>query len=101
DVIPVELAKLGAKVDVVEAYRNIVPADSTTRARAIFSAEKKPDWITFASSSAVKNLLAIAGREALEGVHIASIGPVTSSTVCAHGLKVDAEARQYTLDGLI
>jgi uroporphyrinogen III methyltransferase/synthase len=101
DVIPVELSKLGAQVDVVEAYRNIVPPNATIRAHEIFSCGKKPDWITFASSSAVKNLLAITGREALEGIHIASIGPVTSSTLCAHGLKVDAEARQFTLDGLI
>ncbi len=101
DVIPVELTKLGAKVDVVEAYRNVVPPNATARAREIFSSEKKPDWITFTSSSTVKNLLAIAGREALDGVRIASIGPVTSATLCAHGLNVDAEAKQFTLDGLI
>ena len=101
DVIPVELAKLGAEVDVVEAYRNVVPSNAAILARTIFSSGKKPDWITFASSSAVKNLLAITGPEALEGIHIATIGPATSSTVCAHGLKVDAEARQFTLDGLI
>lgn len=101
DVIPVELAKLGAHVDVVEAYRNVVPQSATARAREIFSAEKKPDWITFTSSSTVKNLLAITGREALDGVRIASIGPVTSSTLCAHGLKPDAEAKQFTIDGLI
>jgi uroporphyrinogen III methyltransferase/synthase len=49
----------------------------------------------------VKNLLTAAGRVALEDVRIASIGPVTSETARAHGLKVDAEAKQYTLDGLI
>jgi len=101
DAIPQELAKLGAQVDVVEAYRNVVPPKAQTGAREIFSAEKKPDWITFTSSSTVKNLLAIAGREVLEGVRVASIGPVTSSTLCAHGLKVDAEAKQFTLDGLV
>jgi uroporphyrinogen III methyltransferase/synthase len=101
DVIPQELAKLGAQVEVVEAYRNVSPPNAHARAREIFSAEKKPDWITFTSSSTVKNLLAITGREALEGVRIASIGPVTSSTLCAQGLKVDAEARQFTLDGLV
>ena len=101
DVIPVELAKLGAEIDVVEAYRNVVPSNATTRAHEIFAAGKKPDWITFTSSSTVKNLLAITGREALDGVRIASIGPVTSSTLCAHGLKVDAEAKQFTLDGLV
>lgn len=101
DVIPTELAKLGAQVDVVEAYRNVVPRDASARAREIFPAEHKPEWITFTSSSTVKNLLAIASREALQGVRIASIGPVTSSTICAHGLKVDAEAKQFTIDGLI
>ena len=101
DVIPQELAKLGAQVDVVEAYRNVVPLNAPERAREIFNAGKKPNWITFTSSSTVKNLLAIAGREALEGVRIASIGPVTSSTLCAHGLNVDAEAKQFTLDGVI
>jgi uroporphyrinogen III methyltransferase/synthase len=99
DLIPVELAKLGAQVDVVEAYRNAIPEDAPARAREIFS--KKPDWITFTSSSTVKNLVAIAGSEALAGVRIASIGPVTSETVRRHGLKVDAEAKQYTIEDLV
>ena len=101
DLIPSELAKLGAQVDVVEAYRNVVPPHSAERSREIFGAAKKPDWIAFTSSSTVKNLLAAAGREALEGIRIASIGPVTSSTLCGHGLQVDAEAKQFTIDGLI
>jgi uroporphyrinogen III methyltransferase / synthase len=101
DLIPAELAKSDARIDVVEAYRNVVPPSAAARAHDIFSSEKKPDWITFTSSSTVKNLLAITGREALAGVRVASIGPVTSATLCAHGLKVDAEAKQFTLDGLI
>jgi uroporphyrinogen III methyltransferase / synthase len=101
DVIPIELAKLGAQVDVVEAYRNVAPSNAAARAHDIFLSEKKPDWITFTSSSTVKNLLAITGRDALDGIRIASIGPVTSSTLSAHGLTVDAEAKQFTLDGLI
>jgi uroporphyrinogen III methyltransferase/synthase len=101
DLIPTELGKLGAHVDIVEAYRNIVPEDTTSRARDIFSPAKKPDWITFTSSSTVKNLVAVAGRDALAGVRIASIGPVTSETARAHGLIIDAEAKQFTLDGLI
>jgi uroporphyrinogen III methyltransferase/synthase len=101
DLIPTELAKLGATVDVVEAYRNVVPQNAASRAKEIFSSDKKPDWITFTSSSTVKNLLAITGADTLNGVRIASIGPVTSSTLCAHGLKVDAEAKQFTIDGLV
>jgi uroporphyrinogen III methyltransferase/synthase len=101
DLIPKELTKLGAQVDVVEAYRNMPPEDVVSRAHELFSAAKKPDWVTFTSSSTVKNLLAAAGQETLKGVRIASIGPVTSETARAHGLKVDVEAKQYTLDGLI
>jgi uroporphyrinogen III methyltransferase/synthase len=101
DLIPTQLSKLGAHVDVVEAYRNVVPAEAAAHAREIFSAAKKPDWITFTSSSTVQNLLAIAGRDALDGIRIASIGPVTSETARANSLTVHAEARQYTLDGLV
>jgi len=101
DVIPTELTKLGAKVDVVEAYRNIAPENAPARAHEIFSAEHKPDWITFTSSSTVKNTVAIAGREALEGIRIASIGPVTSATARDLGLTVTAEAKQFIIDGLI
>jgi uroporphyrinogen III methyltransferase/synthase len=101
DLIPTELGKLGARVDVVEAYRNIVPTDSASRARDIFSGSRKPDWVTFTSSSTVKNLAAAAGRDALAGVRIASIGPVTSETARGLGIVVDAEAKEFTLDGLI
>jgi len=101
DVIPTELSKLGAQVDVVEAYRNVIPADAAARAQGIFSDDKKPDWITFTSSSTVDNTITAAGRDALNGVRIASIGPVTSNTVHKYGLAVDAEAKYYTLDGLI
>jgi uroporphyrinogen III methyltransferase / synthase len=101
DVIPTELTKLGAHVEVVEAYRNVIPENSTEHAHEIFGAAKKPDWITFTSSSTITNCIAIAGREALEGVRIASIGPVTSQTAREHGLRVDTEAKQFTLDGLL
>jgi uroporphyrinogen III methyltransferase/synthase len=101
DVIPTELSKLGAQVDVVDAYRNVIPENAAARAHEILAGDKKPDWITFTSSSTVDNTIAVAGREALDGVRIASIGPVTSDTVRKHGLAVDAEAKHYTLDGLI
>jgi uroporphyrinogen III methyltransferase / synthase len=101
DVIPVELSKLGAKVDVVEAYYNAVPEDTSSRAKEIFAAGTKPHWITFTSSSTVDNTISAAGPAALDGVRIASIGPVTSSTVRKHGLNVDVEAKNFTLDGVI
>jgi uroporphyrinogen III methyltransferase/synthase len=101
DLIPVELSKLGAQVDVVEAYRNVVPDGAAARAREIFSADHKPDWITFTSSSTVKNFLEVAGVEALSGVKIASIGPITSATIREYGLTITVEARKYTMAGLV
>jgi uroporphyrinogen III methyltransferase/synthase len=64
DLIPKELTKLGAQVDVVEAYRNMAPEDAVLRAHEIFWASKKPDWVTFTSSSTVKNLVAATGSKA-------------------------------------
>ncbi|MDQ2946543.1 MAG: uroporphyrinogen-III C-methyltransferase [Acidobacteriota bacterium] len=101
DVIPSELVKLGAKVDVVAAYRNVIPEKARDQAKAIFAGSRKAHWITLTSSSTVNNLIALVGREALEGVRLASIGPITSATIRAHGLAVDAEAAQYTVDGLL
>jgi len=49
----------------------------------------------------VKNFVAAAGAAALAGVKIASIGPVTSRTARELGLTVDAEAREFTIDGLV
>lgn len=101
DVVPLELARRGATVDVVEAYRTEVPADAESRARAVFGGGRKPDWITFTSSSTVKNFIRVAGREALEGVRAVSIGPVTSSTLRQFGIEPAAEAAPYTMDGLV
>jgi uroporphyrinogen III methyltransferase/synthase len=101
DLIPVELARLGATVDVVEAYRNVPPAGAAERLEALFSSARKPHWITFTSSSAVNNFVAIAGSSALAGIRIASIGPVTSATLRSHQLEPAVEAAEFTIDGLI
>lgn len=99
ELLPEELRRLGASVDVAPAYRTVIPEDAAERARAVF--EVKPDWVLLTSSSTARNLLTLAGRHALEGVKIASIGPVTSATARQLGLAVTVEAKPYTIDGLI
>jgi len=99
DLVPDTLRELGAVVDVVEAYRTVIPADAAARAKEALA--HKPDWITFTSSSTVTNLLKVTGREALAGIKIASIGPVTSATARAAGLIVDVEANPHTIEGLV
>jgi len=101
DVVPDELRRLGAHVEVVEAYRTAVPADAASRAAALFSEGARPDWITFTSSSTVRNFVSVAGTSKLAGVRVASIGPVTSTTARKLGIAVDAEASTYTTDGLV
>ena len=110
DVIPRELSRVGAQVDTVEAYETVVPESSRKRLRAALkSGTKRPDVITFTSSSTVKNFVALLGKDArgvdhikhLDGVNLASIGPVTSSTLRGLGLRVDIEAGEYTIPGLI
>lgn len=101
DVIPLELEKRGASIDVVAAYQTVPPTASGALAERIFSADEKPDWITFTSSSTVKNFAKLCPPERLQGVRLASIGPVTSQTIRDLGLSVDAEAREYTVGGLV
>jgi len=101
DLVPEELRRLGARVDVVEAYRTGAPPEARERAGEIFAAGRKPDWITFTSSSTVNNFIAAAGRDALVGVRVASIGPVTSATLRRYGIEVAAEAATYTAEGLV
>lgn len=62
------------------------------------------DYITFTSSSTVKNFLSIIGEDnidKLENIKLISIGPITSSTIESYGLKVYDEAKEYTIDGVI
>jgi uroporphyrinogen III methyltransferase/synthase len=101
DLVPVELARRGARVDVVEAYRTAIPDDTPARARELLTAPRRPDCITFTSSSTVQNFVTTAGASALEGVRVATIGPVTSNTARELGIRVDAEAQPYTIDGLV
>lgn len=105
DVIPRELRKLGAKVDVVEAYETVVPSQSRRRLPSLLKAPKRrPHVITFTSSSTAKNFLALAGKgstKRFEGILFASIGPITSATLRDLGFPVHIEAREFTIPGLI
>lgn len=101
DVLPSTLRSRGAVVDAVEAYTNQMPPSAKVRANQRFAEQKPPDWLTFASPSAVDNLVSVVGPEALQCSKIASIGPVTSAAVRAQGLKVDAEPADHTITALV
>jgi len=105
DVIPRELRKAGARVDVVEAYETVVPQSSRSRLRAALnSPNRRPHVVTFTSSSTVKNFAQLLGRRTgstLDGIRTASIGPVTSATLREFGLPVDIKAKAFTIPGLV
>src|ERR1700733_10384525 len=110
DLIPRELRRAGAHVDVVEAYETVVPQSSRARLRAALQNPKTcPHVVTFTSSSTVKNFLELLGPTrstkkrytALAQIQLASIGPVTSSTLREQGLPVDIAAKEFTIPGLI
>ncbi|HUI80104.1 MAG TPA: uroporphyrinogen-III C-methyltransferase [Bryobacteraceae bacterium] len=99
DLVPRELARRGAQVDLVEAYHTVIPEDLAERVAAVLA--HKPDAIAFTSSSTVQNFVTAAGARSLDGVKVATIGPVTSQTARGLGLSVAAEAHPFTIDGLV
>lgn len=103
DLVPSVLIERGARVEVVEAYETVTPSYGPGEIDRLL--RPRPDVITFTSSSTVSNLSSLLGegrlREALAGIALASIGPVTSDTVRRLGLEVSIEARESTIQGLV
>jgi len=113
DVLPEGLKRLGFKVKVIDLYDTLAEKES---AKLIHKILRRPavggtpqddprvHWVTFASSSSVKNFVELLGqdyRRLLKGVSLISIGPVTSATIREYGLKVNQEAKVYTIEGLV
>lgn len=104
DVLPTELRKSGAKVDVAEAYETHVPKGAKAKLNRLFSNNtSRPDIVTFTSSSTATNFLALLEKDHWHGLReiwLASIGPVTSDTLRQAGFKPNIEALEYTMEGL-
>ena len=103
EALAVELRRMGAGVEEIAAYRTVPrPPDAQAVAAALAG---HPDVITFTSSSTVRGLLAaLAGMnlaEALRGVAIACIGPITAQTAREAGLRPQIIAEEYTMPGLV
>ncbi len=97
DVIPEHLEGRGAEVDVVALYETVPEEPSP---EAIDDAQRA-DYVTFTSSSTVRNLTKALGERFPGGARIVSIGPVTSEAVRNAGLEVDVEAERHDIDGLV
>ncbi len=97
DVLPEALRKRGAEVDVVALYET-VREDPAPEA---IEATQGADYVTFTSSSTVRNLTEVLGDRFPTGAQVVSIGPITSEAARDAGLEVAIEAKRHDVDGLV
>jgi len=102
DLLPRELTKRGARVEVVEAYETVLPRFPAQELDRLLT--PPPDVITFTSSSTALNFAKLLGKpkmKKLAAAAQASIGPVTSEAIRGLGLSVTIEAKESTVGGLV
>ena len=103
DYLPQALEEAGVRVDVVVAYRTVVP-ENLDRGRLSAMLAGDADCIAFTSSSTVKNLALLFDTndlsKILDGVAIACIGDITTDTAKEFGLTVHIQPAQFTIPAL-
>ena len=101
DVLPQSLSAAGITVDVVPAYqtRKVQVVDEL-----VLAVKDKVDAVLLTSSSMVDSLVSALGaeyKELLSQVTLVCIGPITAATVREHGLSVNVEASEFTIEGAL
>ncbi len=96
EVLPQALRERGVQVDVLELYESLAEPLAAETVAAVGAA----DYVTFTSSSTVRNLLGAIG-ELSPSTRVVSIGPITSETLREHGVVVDVEAGEHDVDGVL
>jgi uroporphyrinogen III methyltransferase/synthase len=97
EVLPDALRERGAQVDVVTLYDTVAEDPDP----AALDAAAGADYVTFTSSSTVRNLMATLDGHLPENARVVSIGPVTSDAARTEGLTVHVEAQRHDPDGLV
>jgi uroporphyrinogen III methyltransferase/synthase len=103
ELIPQQLHAAGAIVDAPIAYNTVPAVAGGAQIRQLLH-QHQLDVVTFTSSSSVENFVSLLegeGSSMLEGVVLASIGPLTTATALNFGLPIAVEAQDYTLEGLV
>jgi len=100
--LPQTLMKMGAQVDEVVAYRTITGPDSSRSALLDALADGDVEAIMFASGSAVRGTVELAGTAGARAraLHAIAIGPKTSKIARDLGFVVAAEAESQDGPGL-
>ncbi|UCH50498.1 MAG: uroporphyrinogen-III C-methyltransferase [Chloroflexota bacterium] len=96
------LARFGAEINQVTAYRTITAAKSNSQAKQMLL-RGEIDVITFTSASTVSSLLAILGQkwEIIRKARLACIGPKTAAVLTQKGIKADIVAQEHDIPGLV
>jgi uroporphyrinogen III methyltransferase/synthase len=97
DTIPEWLREQGADVDVVALYDTVREEPEEHAVEAAQSA----DYVTFTSSSTVRNLTEALGDRFPRDARVVSIGPITSEAAREAGLEVAVEAERHDVEGLL
>ena len=103
EILPEQLRKMGAIVDVAPAYKTVLPSQPVDALGKRLK-EGNVDVITFTSSSTVTNFLALTGEQLLPEIKkakIACIGPITAKTARDAGLNVEIVPEAYTVSALM
>jgi uroporphyrinogen III methyltransferase/synthase len=98
-VLPDSLRERGAEVVEVAAYRTVQDGAGADDVKRRIAAGEV-DLVTFTASSTVHNFAELVGADT-GGAAVASIGPITSGTLRELGMRVDVEAKEYTIPGLL
>jgi uroporphyrinogen III methyltransferase/synthase len=104
EALPEQLRSAGAEVDVVPVYRTIPASVDKGASLGTMLERGELDVVLFTSSSTVENVTDLLGSRAAEllsKVVVASIGPITSTSLEGRGVRVDVRATEYTIDGLL
>lgn len=97
-VLPDSLTAAGIDHTYVSLYHTVV---DERKADELSRLIETVDYITFASSSAVRAFVSMAGSLENVSAKYISIGPVTTKTAEAEGLHVDRTAAVYTAQGIV
>ena len=104
EVLPEKLREAGAEVVVPPAYESVPSSEGSEKLGERLEAGAI-DCVTFTASSTVENFVGAFGEgeaaRLLAGTRVACIGPITAETARGHGVRVDAEAGEYTISGLV
>jgi len=100
EILPEELRRRGAIVDLIPVYDTVVPEGTAETLRELLQGSKI-DLVTFTSSSTVHNFVQAAGPEVdLSRFIYAAIGPITAATAKEYGLPIAIVPPKWTVPHL-